>query len=92
MRRPSPEEEKKGDLIIRKTVGGDVTEEEIEKAALTFEVKTPDGKWLDKDGKVSDTKVELTLGEADGFTTTDGGKTWTKEFKDVAEGEPRRTA
>ena len=31
--------------------------------------------------------MELTLGEADGFTTTDGGKTWTKEFKDVAEGE-----
>ena len=80
-------EEKKGDLVITKTVGGGVTEEELEKAALTFEVKTSDGKWLDKDGKVSDTKVELTLGEEDGFTTTDGGKTWTKTFKDVATGE-----
>ena len=36
--------EEKGDLIIRKTVGGDVTEEELEKAALKFEVKTADGK------------------------------------------------
>ena len=76
-----------GKLVITKTVGGGVTEEELEKAALKFEVKTPDGKWLDKDGKVSDTKVELTLGEEDGFTTTDGGKTWTKTFKDVATGE-----
>ena len=64
-------------------MGGDVTEEELAEAALTFEVKTSDGKWLDKDGKISDTKVELILGEADGFATTDGGKTWTKTFKDV---------
>ena len=76
-------EKKLGDLIIRKTVGGDVTKEEVEKAALKFEVKTSDGKWLDKDGKVCDTKVELTLGEADGFVTKDGGKTWIKTFKDV---------
>jgi len=82
-----PVTEKKGDFVITKTVGGNVTEEEIEKAALKFEVKTSDGKWLDKDGKVSDTKVELTLGEADGFVTTDGGKTWTKTFKDVAPGK-----
>ena len=82
-----PVTEKKGDFVITKTVGGNVTEEEIEKAALKFEVKTSDGKWLDKDGKVSDTKVELTLGEADGFVTTDGGKTWTKTLKDVAPGK-----
>ncbi len=79
----APVEEKKGDLIIRKTIGGDVTKEEAENAALKFEVKTSNGKWLDKDGKVSETKVELTLGEADGFVTKDGGKTWTKTFKDV---------
>ena len=84
------EPEKKGDLIIKKTVGGDVTEEEIAEAAITFEVTTGEGeskKWLDKDGKVSDTKVTLTLGEEDGFVTEDGGKTWTKSFKDVPVGE-----
>ena len=62
-----------GDLKVTKTFGGDVTKEEVAKGAITFEVKTSDGKWLDKDGKVSDTKVELTLGEADGFKASEDG-------------------
>jgi hypothetical protein len=56
-----------GNLTIKKSVGGNVTAEELEKAAITFEVKTADGKWLDKDGNVSETEVLLTLGEKDGF-------------------------
>ena len=47
-----------GPFELKKTVGGDVTKEEIEDAAITFEVTTTvkgeDGedvtKWLDKDG------------------------------------------
>jgi len=42
--------------------------------------------WLDKDGNLTATKTHLTLGEADGFKTTDGGKTWTKTFAKVAVG------
>ncbi len=76
-----------GDLKITKTFGGDVTKEEVASGAITFEVKTSDGKWLDKDGKLSDEKVELTLGEADGFVASKDGKTWTKEFTGVPAGK-----
>ena len=75
-----------GTLVIKKSVGGDVTAEELEAAAITFEVKNADGKWLDKDGNVSETQILLTLGGADGFVTADGGKTWTKTFEKVAPG------
>ena len=76
-----------GDLKITKTFGGDVTKEEVATGAIKFEVKTADGKWLDKDGNVSETKVELTLGSGDGFTASKDGLTWTKEFKGIAAGK-----
>ena len=76
-----------GDLKITKTFGGDVTKEEVAKGAITFEVKTADGKWLDKDGKPSDKKVELTLGASDGFVASADGLTWTKEFTGVPAGK-----
>ena len=76
-----------GDLKITKTFGGSVTKEEVAKGSIKFEVKTADGKWLKADGTTSDTKVELTLGSGDGFTASDDGLTWTKEFKGVAAGE-----
>ncbi|SDM06602.1 hypothetical protein SAMN04487833_1601, partial [Sarcina sp. DSM 11001] len=80
-----------GSLTIKKSVGGDVTEEEAE-GALKFEVKvtfTENGedvtKWLDKDGKLHDEAVELTI--KDGFVTTDGGKTYTKTFAEAVVGD-----
>ena len=78
--------EETGDLIITKTIEGKVTREEIEKAGIRFEIRTSDGKWLDKDGNVSEEKVELTLDEEDGFTPTADGKTWTKVLRNVPVG------
>ena len=81
-----PEENPKtGKLIITKSVdGGNITESEFE-GALKFEVKTEDGKWLDKDGNVSDTKVELTLKDG-GFVKGSDGK-YTKTFENVPAGK-----
>ena len=84
-----------GPFELKKTVGGDVTKEEIEKAAITFEVTTTvkgeDGsdvtKWLDKSGKLVDEKALITLGTADGFTSDEDGKVWTKTFASVPAGE-----
>ena len=81
-----PVAKKTGDLIITKTIEGKVTREEIEKAGIRFEIRTSDGKWLDKDGNVSEEKVELTLDEEDGFTPTADGKTWTKVLRNVPVG------
>ena len=75
-----------GTLVINKTVGGDVSKSELENGAITFEVTTTvNGKkmWLGKDGKLVAEKATITLGEADGWTTKDGGKTWTKTWNRV---------
>ncbi len=80
-------ENHKGNLVIKKSVGGDVTEEEAEGAlqcTVTTEI-TENGKtvtrYLDKDGNLQDEEVILTIG--DGFVTEDGGKTYTKTFENV---------
>ena len=61
-----------------------MTESEFE-GALTFEVKTEDGKWLDKDGNVSETAVQLTLKDGGFIKGTDGK--YTKTFYSVAAGK-----
>ncbi len=72
-------------LVITKTVDGDnITESEFE-GALKFTVQNEDGKYLDKDGKLSDEKVELTLKDG-GFVKVDDGK-YTKIFTNVAAGK-----
>ena len=73
-----------GTLELIKTVIGDITESEFE-GALTFEVKTEDGKWLDKDGNISETEVKLTLKDG-GFVKGEDG-TYTKIFENVAPGK-----
>lgn len=73
-----------GTLELIKTVIGDITESEFE-GALTFEVKTEDGKWLDKDGNISETEVKLTLKDG-GFVKGEDG-TYTKTFENVAPGK-----
>ncbi|MBQ1289588.1 MAG: hypothetical protein IIY23_05445, partial [Erysipelotrichaceae bacterium] len=58
-----PEEETKtGTLELTKTIKGDITEEEAN-GALRFEITTEDGKWVGKDGKLTDQKAELTLAD-----------------------------
>ena len=86
------EAEETGSLKITKSFGGDVTKEEIEAGAIKIEVKKVDetGKvlgYLNAEGKLVNDKTDLTLGEADGFTTTDEGKTWTKTFEKVETGK-----
>jgi hypothetical protein len=73
-----------GTLKLIKTIEGNITAEEFE-GALTFEVKTEDGKWLDKDGKISETEVKLTLKDG-GFVKGEDG-TYTKTFEIVAPGK-----
>ena len=73
-----------GELELVAEIRGNVTKEEVEKA-LTFEVKTEDGKWLKPDGTLSETKAEITL--KDGFITRDGGKTYRKVFGAVPIGK-----
>ena len=76
---------KKGSLVITKTIDGlTITDSEFE-GALTFEVKTEDGKWLDKDGNISETEVKLTLKDG-GFVKGEDG-TYTKTFENVAPGK-----
>ena len=73
-----------GDLVITKTVDGlNITESEFE-GALKFTVQNADGKYLDKDGNLSDEKVELTLKDG-GFVKGEDG-TYTKTFEGVAPG------
>ena len=76
---------KTGKLVITKTVDGDnITESEFE-GALKFTVQNKDGKYLDKDGNLSDSKVELTLKDG-GFVKGEDGK-YTKTFENVEVGE-----
>ena len=71
--------------MITKTIDGlTITDSEFE-GALTFEVKTEDGKWLDKDGNISETEVKLTLKDG-GFVKGEDG-TYTKTFENVAPGK-----
>ena len=71
--------------MITKTVDGlNVTESEFE-GALKFTVQNEGGKYLDKDGNLSDAKVELTLKDG-GFVKGDDGK-YTKTFEGVAPGK-----
>ncbi|MBQ8307036.1 MAG: hypothetical protein IJX90_12570, partial [Blautia sp.] len=76
-------EEETGSLELTKTIKGDITEEEAA-GALTFEVKTKAGKWLKKDGSLSDTAVQLTLAD---FTHTPGTKDYTLKFENILIGE-----
>ena len=77
--------EETGKLVITKTIDGlTITESEFE-GALTFEVKTEDGKWLDKDGNISETEVKLTLKDG-GFVKGEDG-TYIKTFENVAPGK-----
>ncbi|MBQ9015973.1 MAG: hypothetical protein IJ109_07595, partial [Firmicutes bacterium] len=71
-----------GNLQLTKTIQGDVTEAEAE-GALTFTVKNKDGKYLDKDGNLSDTEVKLTLKD---FDHKEGTKEYTLEFKGIKVG------
>ena len=74
-----------GNLVITKTVDGDnITESEFN-GALKFTVQNADGKYLDKDGNLSDTKVELTLKDG-GFVKGEDGK-YTKTFTGVSAGK-----
>jgi pilin isopeptide linkage protein len=72
-------EKKTGNLELTKTIKGDITEEEAE-GALRFEVKSEDGKWLDKDGNLSEEKVELTLAD---FQHEEGTKEYTLKIEGV---------
>ncbi|MBR3330228.1 MAG: hypothetical protein IKG25_03315, partial [Mogibacterium sp.] len=78
-------EKQTGYLVITKTVDGDnITESEFN-GALKFTVQNADGKYLDKDGNLSDEKVELTLKDG-GFVKGEDGK-YTKTFENVAPGK-----
>ena len=66
----------KGELTITKKLSGDVTPEEA-MGALTFTVVNSDGKYLDKDGKLNDSKVILTLAD---FVQSSDKKTYTLSF------------
>ena len=73
------DKQKSGNFELTKTIKGDITEEEAE-GTLKFEIKTEDGKWLDKDGKLSEQKVELTLKD---FEHKDGTKEYTLKIEGV---------
>ena len=78
-----------GSLVITKTVGGDVTAEELAKGAITFTVarlaadgETVEG-WLDKDGKFVANEggakaPVLTLGEHETWVKVGGWLKWPK--------------
>ncbi|MCR5807602.1 MAG: DUF5979 domain-containing protein [Oscillospiraceae bacterium] len=75
---------KKGDLKITKSVDGlNITENERD-GLLTFTVKAPDGKYLDKNGNLNETEQVITL--KDGFVKQDDG-TYVLFFDDVAIGD-----
>ena len=77
-----------GNLIFTKTVGGDVTEEEVE-GALTFTVTTEkEGKtyYLGTDGKLTEDEVVITLKDSI-VSHTDGTKVWTAKIEGVEPGK-----
>ena len=65
-----------GSLTITKKLSGDVTPEEAA-GGITFTVMNSRGQYLDKDGKLSDSEVVLTLAD---FTKSDDKKTYTLSF------------
>ena len=78
-----------GPLEIKKTIGGGVTESEVNNGSITFEVTTGTGadkKWLDKDGNLKDKETLITLGAADGFEANENATVWTKTFASVPAG------
>ena len=65
-----------GSLTITKKLSGDVTPEEAA-GGITFTVMNSRGQYLDKDGKLSDSEVVLTLAD---FSQSDDKKTYTLSF------------
>ena len=68
-----------GSLELTKTIKGAVTEEEAA-GALTFEIKAENGKYLGKDGKLTDKKTELTLAD---FEHEAGSDSYTLKIENV---------
>ena len=58
------EAEKPGTLLLTKTIDGDITSQEAERA-LRFEIRNDEGKWLEKSGTLSDSAVKFTLSDFD---------------------------
>ena len=78
------EDGKTGDLELTKTIKGDVTEEEAE-GALTFEIKTSDGKYLKADGTLTSSREEAKLTLKD-FEHKAGTKVYTLKIKGIEVG------
>ena len=74
----------KGDLVLTKTFGGDITPEEIEADSITFEVKCGN-KWLNADGDLVDSQTFIKLSQ---LTQDSSDKyKWSKTFTGVEAGE-----